>query len=88
MPWLLQNLPRLSEEFLDDNSFSAAKAIEGLLFSRLAPLLVLRMLPRNVLGANRIKSLLVRSLVTGFFLLSVDDLIAWLCVWCSVDSKI
>ncbi|KAF1777127.1 Armadillo-type fold [Phytophthora cactorum] len=52
---------RLTEEVLDDNSPSAAKAMEGLLFSRLAPLLVLRMLPRGVFGSTRAK------------ILSVDD---------------
>ncbi|KAG7393711.1 hypothetical protein PHYPSEUDO_004474 [Phytophthora pseudosyringae] len=51
------NVPRLTEEFLDNNSPSAAKTIEGLLFSRLAPLLVLRMLPRDVFGVNRTKAL-------------------------------
>ncbi|KAF1777198.1 hypothetical protein GQ600_27717 [Phytophthora cactorum] len=48
---------RLTEEVLDDNSPSAAKAMEGLLFSRLAPLLVLRMLPRGVFGSTRAKIL-------------------------------
>ncbi|KAL3666540.1 hypothetical protein V7S43_008171 [Phytophthora oleae] len=49
----MMTVPRLSEDYLNDNSPSAAKTIEGLLFSRLAPLLVLRMLPRNVFGTNR-----------------------------------
>ncbi|RMX70298.1 hypothetical protein DD238_000012 [Peronospora effusa] len=53
----MMSLPRLSEDILNDSSFSAAKSLEGLLFSRLAPLLVLRMLPRHVLGAIHIKSL-------------------------------
>ncbi|CAI5721312.1 unnamed protein product [Peronospora farinosa] len=53
----MMSLPRLSEDVLNNSSFSAAKSLEGLLFSRLAPLLVLRMLPRHVLGANHIKSL-------------------------------
>ena len=60
---LLQSLPRLSEDFLNDNSVSGVKALEELLFSRLAPLLVLRMLPRHVLVVNHIKSLPVRSLM-------------------------
>ncbi|KAF4135780.1 hypothetical protein GN958_ATG15004 [Phytophthora infestans] len=46
----MMNTPRLTEAFLDDNSPSAAKLIEGLLFSRLAPLLVLRMIPRECFG--------------------------------------
>ncbi|CAI5739297.1 unnamed protein product [Hyaloperonospora brassicae] len=46
----MMTLPRLSEECLDDESASAVTSIEGLLFSRLAPLLVLRMIPRDVLG--------------------------------------
>ncbi|KAG2766751.1 hypothetical protein Pcac1_g21848 [Phytophthora cactorum] len=53
----MMNTPRLTEEVLDDNSPSAAKAMEGLLFSRLAPLLVLRMLPRGVFGSTRAKIL-------------------------------
>uniref|UniRef100_A0AAV1V2S7 Uncharacterized protein n=1 Tax=Peronospora matthiolae TaxID=2874970 RepID=A0AAV1V2S7_9STRA len=46
----MMNLPRLTEEHLNDNSFSAVTSIRGLLFSRLAPLLILRMVPRDVLG--------------------------------------
>ncbi|TDH70747.1 uncharacterized protein CCR75_005151 [Bremia lactucae] len=42
----VMNTPRLTEELLDDNLPSAAHAIGDLLFSRLAPLLVLRMFPR------------------------------------------
>ncbi|KAH7479470.1 uncharacterized protein KRP23_6261 [Phytophthora ramorum] len=48
----MMNLQRLSEDLLDDTSSSAAKATEGLLFSRLAPFLVLRMLPRQIFGYN------------------------------------
>ncbi|KAG6609266.1 uncharacterized protein IUM83_00888 [Phytophthora cinnamomi] len=48
----MMNLERLSEDSLNDNSAAAAKTIEGLLFSRLAPLLVLRMLPRGIFGAT------------------------------------
>ncbi|KAG1700280.1 hypothetical protein DVH05_012085 [Phytophthora capsici] len=49
----MMTVPRLSEDILDDNSPSAAKRIEELLFARLAPLLVLRMFPRNVFGINQ-----------------------------------
>ncbi|CAH0477116.1 unnamed protein product [Peronospora belbahrii] len=54
----IMSLPRLSEEILNDSSVSAVKSCEGLLFSRLVPLLVLRMLPRHALATNDIESLL------------------------------
>ncbi|CAI5729295.1 unnamed protein product [Peronospora destructor] len=53
----MMSLPRLSEDVLNDSSFSAVKSLETLLFSRLAPLLVLRMLPRHVFVANHVESL-------------------------------
>ncbi|KAG7402127.1 hypothetical protein PHYBOEH_005690 [Phytophthora boehmeriae] len=49
---------RLSEEFLDDNSASSVAATEGLLFARLAPLLVLRLIPRQIFGDNCAQALL------------------------------
>ncbi|KAE9299031.1 hypothetical protein PF008_g23353 [Phytophthora fragariae] len=54
----MMNLQRLTEDLLNDNSASAAKTVEGLLFSRLAPLLVLRMLPRSSFGAIFTQTLL------------------------------
>ncbi|ETK88464.1 hypothetical protein L915_07274 [Phytophthora nicotianae] len=53
----MMNVPRLTEESLNDNSPSAAKNIEGLLFSGLAPLLVLRMIPREVFRSVQMKTL-------------------------------
>jgi hypothetical protein len=79
----MMELQRLTEEFLDDNSSSSAKAVEGLLFSRLAPLLVLRMVPRDVFGTSQPLSLLVRrlrSMIIAFKLLTFT-------LYCSVVAK-
>lgn len=43
----LQAQARLTERLLEDKSMRASSAVEALLFARLAPVLVLRVLPRS-----------------------------------------
>lgn len=53
----MMNATRLSEEFLDSDAPLTSNAVKDLLFFRLAPLLVLRMLPRKHFKANCLKEI-------------------------------